>query len=753
MAKPAGYEQLSSEEDRYQELAEDPNANEQGEGSRESSPKKSRGKVRTFLEEKIGYPVQVYFILGNELCERFSYYGMHAILVLYLTSMLKMDKDHATEVYHAFNMLCYFSPIFGAIIADSFWGKYKTILYISLVYAIGNIVVAITAIPSLLNAVKLVGPMIGLLLIAIGTGGIKPCVSAFGGDQFEAGQEDKLQSFFSIFYFSINVGSLTSMLLTPILRGDVECFGHDCYPLAFGVPAILMIISVVIFVCGRNMYKQYPPEGNIVVEVAKAVCFALKRKIANCGRGEKKEHWMDWAAEKYDEMLISDIKALFKVLFMFLPLPVFWTLFDQQGSRWTLQAIEMNGDIGPLGTLKPDQMQALNPVFVMILIPFFETIVYPLARRCRLLTKPLQRMSFGMFLAAISFVIAGILQSRMENVSSVAKMPATGFANFRVINAVPCEIKVSSANLKKDIILSKKRATEYFAVPTKLTSIDVETVNCAISLKSKDKVEIKEHYTYSWVVGLNHSAIVPIQLQDQVTPLGKGRALVRFVHVGSTVMEEVTVKANKSVQYDLSPFSSYRYHKFDAKHYKIRVSAKGTQGALAMKELTFGNGGIYSVIIQSNQDKSKLQIVNYADVSPRPISILWQIPQYIVITSGEVLFSITGLEFAYSQAPPSMKSCIMAAWLLTVSFGNLIVVILAGAKLTEDMAEEFFFFSAFLAVVATIFSVMAYFYKYVNYGSSRNEGEFEKLISNDDIQLEKIGDGEGDNADENKEDK
>jgi len=114
-----------------------------------------------------------------------------------------------------------------------------------------------------------------------------------------------------------------------------------------------------------------------------------------------------------------------------------------------------------------------------------------------------------------------------------------------------------------------------------------------------------------------------------------------------------------------------------------------------------------------------VHLFNYPDVSPRPINIMWQLPQYFTITLGEVMFSITGLEFAYSQAPPSMKSCIMAAWLLTVSFGNLLVVILAGLKLTEDMAVEFYAFSILLAVVTSIFAFMAYFYKYVNYGSTR----------------------------------
>jgi len=88
--------------------------------------------------------------------------------------------------------------------------------------------------------------MIGLVLVALGTGGIKPCVSAFGGDQFVVPDQDlQLQQFFSVFYFSVNAGSFVSTFITPILREDVHCFGEEsCFSLAFGVPAILMVISI-----------------------------------------------------------------------------------------------------------------------------------------------------------------------------------------------------------------------------------------------------------------------------------------------------------------------------------------------------------------------------------------------------------------------------------------------------------------------------------------------------------------------------
>lgn len=168
-----------------------------------------------------------------------------AILVLYMTRKLSLSNDAATLIYHANQMMSYFMCIVGAILSDSLLGRFSTILYLSIVYAIGGLVLAISAVPN--------GPLpaeatlyIGLFLISIGSGGIKPCVSAFGGDQFKLPEQAiQLTMFFSLFYCSVNAGALLSSAFTPILREDVHCFGEtDCYSLAFGVPGLLMIISI-----------------------------------------------------------------------------------------------------------------------------------------------------------------------------------------------------------------------------------------------------------------------------------------------------------------------------------------------------------------------------------------------------------------------------------------------------------------------------------------------------------------------------
>lgn len=148
-------------------------------------------------------------------------------------------------IYHAFTVLVYFFPLLGAVISDSFLGKFNTILYLSIVYAVGNAVLSIGAIGPL-NLPDRGFAILGMLLIALGTGGIKPCVSAFGGDQFRLPQQElQLAMFFSMFYFSINAGSLLSTAITPILREKVHCFDEEsCFSLAFGIPGILMVVSI-----------------------------------------------------------------------------------------------------------------------------------------------------------------------------------------------------------------------------------------------------------------------------------------------------------------------------------------------------------------------------------------------------------------------------------------------------------------------------------------------------------------------------
>ena len=157
---------------------------------------------------------------------------------------------------------------------------------------------------------------------------------------------------------------------------------------------------------------------------------ALKKKISS---SEKPDHWLDLAKTKYTPQLVEDVKIALRVLVIFIPLPVFWALFDQQGSRWTFQATRMNGQVGSY-IIKPDQMQLFNPAFILILIPLFDQIVYPLFAKINFLNKPLQRMVTGGVLTGCAYFISGFLELQLA-VSIVYQLPKF-FKNSLILQSV-----------------------------------------------------------------------------------------------------------------------------------------------------------------------------------------------------------------------------------------------------------------------------------------------------------------------------
>ncbi|XP_033629338.1 solute carrier family 15 member 1-like isoform X1 [Asterias rubens] len=677
---------------------------------------KGWGRVGQFISGKNDFPKSIGFIIGTEFCERFSYYGMKAILVLYMTNILLLSDDRATALFHAFAMLCYFTPIFGAMIADGYLGKYRTILYISVIYMIGNAVMCLTALPpQTTGSPELVGPLIGLLLIGLGTGGIKPCVAAFGGDQFNADQEEYIQKFFSIFYFSINAGSLISTFFTPILRHDVQCFGNDCYALAFGVPAALMFVAVLIFFLGRYYYKVYPPTGNVVWEVVKATFYAIKTRIKNRGSEVKKDHWLDWADDKYDAKLITDIKDLYHVLKIFLPLPVFWALFDQQGSRWTLQAEHMDGTLGSI-RIKPDQMQAFNPVMIILFIPLTETVIYPLIRKLKIPFRPLQRMAVGMILGGAAFVLAGFNQLRID--ASEVALPGESEGILRIINAAPCAVNVQSLFYEGGIPFGMGTTPVTFPVGEYVMTFDAPCPG--VEKAEPFTVVVRGEEGGEIVIFSQGGKLNALQVTSHLEKPRKGQALVSVgLFVDPSILPDNTSIVFKSptYQYAVNPglYNISDYQPMEPERYDIFVDGDADDpNAKPLQNIDIRTGAVYRVILQPMNDSSDTIFVSLKlDVQPNSVSMFLQIPQYVVITLGEIFFSITGLEFSYSQAPASLKSCVQAAWLLTVAFGNLIVILVAESKFVDSQAMEFFLFAGLMGVVVVIFAIMAYFYVYI----------------------------------------
>jgi len=219
---------------------------------------KSKYKIAPITSTSI--PSGIPFIVANEAAERFSYYGMRAILVVFMTQYLMsptgqldvMSEHEAQGYYHLFVSAVYFMPFLGAFLADGVIGKYRTILFLSLFYCIGHFALA-------LDDTRM-GLLIGLGFIALGAGGIKPCVSSHLGDQFGLSNHHLLSKVFGWFYFSINLGAFAAMLIIPWLLAE---YGAAT---AFAVPGLLMLAATFAFWSGRYNFIHIPPTGKLFIK-------------------------------------------------------------------------------------------------------------------------------------------------------------------------------------------------------------------------------------------------------------------------------------------------------------------------------------------------------------------------------------------------------------------------------------------------------------------------------------------------------
>lgn len=329
---------------------------------------------RTQPEDTAGMPKGIPYIIANETAERFSFYGMKAILTIFMTQYLVdgsgaldvMSDADASDWYHRFTFWVYLTPLFGAVLADWVLGKYRTIMLLSLVYCLGHFALAI-------DETRL-GLGVGLGLIALGAGGIKPCVSAHVGDQFGPKNSGLIDKVFGWFYIAINVGAFASSLLTPVLLSE---FGPS---VAFGVPGVLMALATLAFWRGRKVFAHIPPARDNFIAAT---------------------------------MSSGGLRAIAQLLVLYLFVAVFWSLFDQTGSRWVLQARYMDLQVGPL-TILPSQVQATNPFFIMLFVPVFAYLVYPTIDRLVTFT-PLRKIGVGLFLAVPSFLIPAYVEQRIRD--------------------------------------------------------------------------------------------------------------------------------------------------------------------------------------------------------------------------------------------------------------------------------------------------------------------------------------------------
>ncbi|XZE18309.1 oligopeptide:H+ symporter [Pirellulaceae bacterium SH449] len=505
-----------------------------------------------------GHPVGFWFFFWGEFAERCSYYGMRAILAMYMIDKLGVDKGNAGTYMSLFIAACYFFPLIGGWVADNFLGKYWTIVLFSVPYVVAQFIVGIE------NPIIVMG---ALVLLAMGSGVIKPNISTLMGltyDQQRPGQSQLRSSAFSWFYMAINIGAFLSQSTMPWLRDKYD------YQIAFMFPAGLMALALVIFALGKRFYGQEtivqlvttpPADGETGYKTITGVPI-VKQYVT--------------PEEKQNRRALR-LQTLQRIGLLFLTVMFFWAIFDQSASTWIFFA-NTYMDCTLFGVpVPPDAIQAFNALFIIAMVPLSVVIfkAFPI--------KATNKIALGFGFTALSMAI----------------MSFSGF--------------MAGASQKG----------------TKLTFSDGYVVLPA-STEALDKVT------------------------DTLT-MG-GASLSGVTSNYDNAKKKLTIKAGE-----------------------LAIADKPTMplanSVASLTDLVDGTNVLE--VVKSGEAKAG-EIAIVADVvdwvkPAERVTVWWQVLAYLILTAGEVLVSITGLELAFVAAPASMKSFVTACWLAVVFLANLLI--------------------------------------------------------------------------------
>ncbi|XP_068918153.1 peptide transporter family 1-like isoform X2 [Tenebrio molitor] len=659
--------------------------------------------------EETKFPKQISLILVSVLFDRFTYYGSKSVLVNYAKYVIGYSDDAAQMMYHALVSLSYTFPLLGAIFGDCWVGKYITIICAVVVYFCGILTVSLFSIESFSVSSSALY-MIGFILMAAGNGIMKPCITTFGGDQFILPQQKKtLHIFYYSLYFFINLGASTGTLVFPEIA-RMQCYGHrNCYSVGFGLGTLLVAAIFVICFFGKRHFTILKPANNILIHWFSCVGYAIIQKK---NATENVHNWLDRSEEKYGRELVRDIKTSFRMLSVYLPLIFDWALDVLWVRAWILQGSFMDDELGNGYNIRPTQMLVSNPVLLLILIPLFCLVVYPVCARYNLITTPLQRMGCGGMFIGVSFLIAGILSLIIE--SNVPILPSKGECHLRIYNPLNCTIKLSAPPYVHNLQLESMGYK--FINVSKVYDINIVNYQLSgcenlISVTSDSDFTVVEGETIGYFLSTRNLIQYTDSIQRQSLGYPNTRMLVGNPKEGP---DTLTYKLKKQVSRK-TPRKTNDFSLFTVEPGIFLI------GENESTEVKFHRGGTYTILIFFENGKIK-EIRRYEITQQSKLHIFWQLPQYLLFAIGEVMLGPTALEFAYTQAPVSMKTTMTAVWFLVKSFGNALVVIFRLIHAFKKQSNELFLFGGAMLFATTLFVLSAKKYKYVeNYNNEETD--------------------------------
>ncbi|KAF9302703.1 peptide transporter ptr2 [Mortierella antarctica] len=366
-------------------------------------------------------PIASWLIIVTELCERFAYYGASQLFQRYMLDRLMLEKGSATAINRGFAFLSYATTIFGAIVADKWLGKFKTVLIFAILYTLGLSLLSGSAVDSLAptkaDRSTAAMPMFIVALycfISLGTGGIKSNVSAFAAEQVPTenyahptksgitiNHAVTVERIFRYFYMAINIGGLLGQGITPQVS-------RKNWSYAFMIPAIVFVVGIVIFALGRNKYYDRPPNGSILGKTFRCIAYAFRNR-QNRPAGT---HWTQAARAEVDgthewnNQFVDDIERTYHACKVFMVYPMYWALYNNMNDNFVNMGVNMTRP----EWLTPEMLSFVNSLVIVIFIPVFDIIIFPILRKAGFKLGPIARITIGFVIVSCCFIYVTVLQ-------------------------------------------------------------------------------------------------------------------------------------------------------------------------------------------------------------------------------------------------------------------------------------------------------------------------------------------------------
>jgi len=672
-------------------------------------------------DKPLKYPKGAMFILGGYLTERFVYYGLFGGFVLYAQRMLGFTAQSASSTKAIAEGLIYLCPIIGSIIADTFFGKVRMVFTMCCIYTIGAGILSLSAVTPLFGGPSgaSIPGVIGMLVLGIAAGLMKAVYTALGGDQFKVPEQRDLQKrYFYAFYWMINAGAFLGQLMTSQLRDSVQCFGDDCFFLPFCILVGFMVLSTTIFFFGRSYYVEAPPDPTLLNSI-KAVGYGIKKFFQNLRSevGKPEEHFMDRAVGKYDKQMVTDVKATLSVLLLFCTFPLFWALFYQTSTGMIFQAKRLDGYITETYRIPPEMSGTLNPLFIITLIPLFDMVIYPMFDKMGILQQTPQRMVTGMAFAVVSFVIYALVNIGVEQTLIPSDM-----ARIHVYNARSCDININLPT-QEMFVVSKdgQLSLPEFAIDESTVVIRIPSGCDAVSTSDATVNVSIEGGKESTLLITSNGAIALAPTDHYLKDMG-AEAKVRVLMIKQE-KESVILKDNtKEIEFNQTDPIFAEFRQLSPENYTVVVSDKEIGHAFIKQD------GVYDIVVLDNES------LVFPMTAPAELHMGVLIPQYLILTIGEILFSVSSMDFAYSEAPGSMKSLLQAANLLTITVGLWLFAFLskvseATGSFDHRPSSQAFLY-AFMMAVNTIAFVLL-LRRYLRQKNDMEKKEAQEMESSD----------------------